>query len=381
MEIRITVDDRIVEVTKRLCSRQGLLVAAGLLAFGSAIAYAAPVDPSNALQDGDIIYAADLNDRFEFVMAEVDSLKGEVAALQAQVISLKSRWIAVDTTWTVGPGADYETLPEAFAALKQRRILPSATLTLSVAAGDHALETGLDMSHPDGGRIDVVGAGTTATKLVFTGTDSAITVDEAGGRGLLLKELTLDGNSKASTGDGLRVSTATVLLDAVVIQDFGFDGARVWGPGAQLLSQGNSGVAFNNNGRLGLLAYGGASAVVEGASFSGNVQDGARADRSAYLDAQNSTATNNTQSGFRAIGRSVLNCTGCVSSSNTLTGFQADRSAFIWAQGASATDNATGFNTLTGSHLNALNTTATGNSSADYDPTAASTGDGTAVYQ
>lgn len=77
MEIKIIIDDKLIERCKTAFSRHKLAVAAALLCLvASTLAWAVPGDPISQFSGGDPLSAADLNSTFQEVIdqiVEVDS--------------------------------------------------------------------------------------------------------------------------------------------------------------------------------------------------------------------------------------------------------------------------------------------------------------------
>ncbi|MEZ4268796.1 MAG: hypothetical protein R3F39_20770 [Myxococcota bacterium] len=79
MEIKITIDDRIVTAAKRLITKRRLMVAGGLAVLASAVALAAPLgDVPNKFSDGNVLSAGELNANFSTVVEAIDVVAAAV---------------------------------------------------------------------------------------------------------------------------------------------------------------------------------------------------------------------------------------------------------------------------------------------------------------
>lgn len=105
----------------------------------------------------------------------------------------------IETNLTISFPSVFSTMEDIFTYLSTRSIRHNATVTISIAAGTHTFTgNGIDPYHPDGNRIQIIGAGSGSTTLKFTGLGSASS--KAGIRLIgtyflgLLDGVTLDGD-------------------------------------------------------------------------------------------------------------------------------------------------------------------------------------------
>lgn len=107
-------------------------------------------------------------------MSETSALDARMTVIEGAAVLL----ISEDTTFTVGAMGDYAGLPEALAALDHYRIATGVTVTLQLEAGTYTFDEALEIQHPDGDRIAILGDvdDPSTTVLEFNGTDGILVV-------------------------------------------------------------------------------------------------------------------------------------------------------------------------------------------------------------
>ena len=196
-------------------------------------------------------------------------------------------------TYTVDSagGADFIDLHEALASLDGVTIAKDALVTLEVQAGTHIYSAPIEVNHPDGARIQIVGStGASAdTTLVFSDTDG---LRVQGGSQLgLLDGLTLVdvGPTLAGGERGLKVTEVSYVSVGPSVGIEGFNlgvelSGSSWLSAPQLVVQDNyQGVAIYNS----------SAADLEGATIgtdgtAANSLDGLSCNGSSYVNAINS---------------------------------------------------------------------------------------------
>jgi hypothetical protein len=362
IHIRLSIDDRIVSMARRLravFTKRTIAGSLGVLVLGSAVAVmAAPVDKPHDFKAGDALHASDLNDDF-------DALYNE----------LNARVIRADTTIQA---ADCKAIISALADLDDRRIASSATVTIAVAAGSSACPNSVSIDHPDGGHIQIVGQGSSATTLTFFKVDGVrLPMSRSVG---LVDKLTLTGGG--GTGDGVVVlgSASAVLGGDLVVSGF-YNGVRTEGGFIQTDSVTSSGntmhgfmahsggviVAKNpvarDNGQYGFEAVLDSSIFADGAKAEGNAVFGFDANAGGAIQADNATASH-SQHGFNANDNGTIIAQNASASSGDF-GFAAWNNGHFDLQKPVSNDNTTGFSARFGSFAHV--TTPSGNSQT-YSP-------------
>lgn len=163
---------------------------------------------------------------YEKLASDVETLRGELEACQAtaesvnaeeRLTDLEEATIALitdDTIYTVGPTGDYADLPEALSALDRYRIASGASVTFQLEAGTHIFTEALEIQHPDGERIAILGdlADPATTLLTFDGTDGVRVIqNHALGR--------LDGVTLVQLQSGLGSGVAAETGSSVIVGD------------------------------------------------------------------------------------------------------------------------------------------------------------------
>lgn len=239
--------------------------------------------------------------------------------------------IAADTTV---PVVNEVEIVAALAALDGARIARGATVTLALAAGTYTFTEPLDLGHPDGARLAVAGAGTSATVLSFPDSDG---VAVEGGLTLgYLGDLTVQGGGGGYDGVAAR-DGGTLVLGTIAVQDFG---------GACLAASGGAVLRADQ----GLVAAGCGEA-------------GVAADEGAFASAEFATVTT-SGTAFSAAGGAALLATSAIAEACDV-GFAAN-GAFLVAPYATASGCAVGFSAEDGGRVDAAESCVSGATGGSY---------------
>ena len=175
-------------------------------------------------------------------------------------------------------GDAFNDLGSAMAWLDLRAILSPGVVTIQIAAGTYTRTTQIDIGHPNGDRLHIVGAGSATTILLFNGANGL----NVRGQLIELAKLTLRGNGSAFTG--LVVDNDCVIGTDVVSEQFGggvYVSGNMTSQGGQLICRNNvtNGVLvapagyinfFGLTAKLSALANGGSANMIVDAG--GNVR-------------------------------------------------------------------------------------------------------------
>jgi hypothetical protein len=239
------------------------------------------------------------------VADDVSTLANDLADLEGEAVILLDADMTVDVATT-------DSLSEAVASLDRYRIASDVVVTIQLADGTHTLGDTVDIRHPNGDRIQIVGNTTTPANVVldFDGDGAAIQVADNHALGLLAGVM-LTGDDVGSTQGILAVDGGSIECDRDTVIVDGFDD--------------------------GYKAANGGIVVAHEAVATNNTQAGFRASNGGVIDAFVATATGNG-TGFDASGGSVIDA--AVSTANTNhTGYSATGNAVIWASSGTATGN------------------------------------------
>lgn len=274
---------------------------------GGAAALAVPalataaIELPHVFESGDEVRASDFNENF-----------------QALVDALDTRVIRDAQTIDVAANQGCDAIVEAIASLDEHSIGSTGSVSIALGAGTYNCSQTIEVGHPDGQRISLVGEGTVDdVELVFADDVSGIRVRGSALR--TISNLTLTGTNP-STSVGIDVDRASTISSLTQVHVSGF----------------YSGVqAIHSSVIMG----------VSDLSVADNVLDGLVAARVSTIRADNVTATGNGRDGFRAVSSSSLTlATGCSASSNGASGYYAGHGSTVYAPGAiSQSNGANGF--------------------------------------
>jgi hypothetical protein len=280
---------------------------------------------------------------------EDQDLDGRISGIEGDAVRL----ISTDTTYACADAAD---VLAAMAELDGRRIAGDALVTLDLAAGNFAFSEPLSFAHPDGDRIEVVGAGTDQTFLTFTSSDGVV-VQGASSLGYL-GDLAIVGADQDA--DGLTVREGSALtVGSVDVRGFGSNCIAVESNAA--MSHDEGAVIDVSGCAGGIWVTESGFADVSGASSTGNSGDGFHSTKGSVLLAADATASGNGDAGFQATMGAFLDADSSISSGNGNVDFYALYGALIMAQDTQALDATghSGFYATTGSYIYALRASVT----------------------
>jgi cytoskeletal protein CcmA (bactofilin family) len=273
---------------------------------------------------------------------------------------------------------EFTTLTAALTWLEDQVIAADARVVIQLDNATYAFSAPLDIAHPDGDRIDIVGNRSAPSSVVleFSGSQGVIVQD---GRRLgTLAGVTVRGKSSPGSGIDVR-SDAWLGLEDAVIETFG-DVALLVQEGASVT--GDNVIARNSrrgveasyralvdldnldvtgNTREGLMAAMGSVVNAQGV-FADNNKGGTSvlADYGSFINASFGTATNGG-GGFRADNGSALVAVSSTATDQTDAGYQAAGHSYIIADNAIARRSTTGFSGVTHSYVRAINVTSSSN--------------------
>lgn len=147
-----------------------------------------------------------------------------------------------DVIIPIGPFRHRTHLQDALDALENVRIAPGITVTLQLDAYTYTSHVPIEIDHPDGARIAIVGDPTDPANVVLSFPDSeGIHVADNGALGLL-DGVTLQGSGTSSDGmHGVEVETgAMARLGDVILDDWGDTGVFVHSGGVVVTDEGAS---------------------------------------------------------------------------------------------------------------------------------------------
>ncbi len=277
---------------------------------------------------------------------------------------------------TLNVPSQYATISAAFSYLSTKTIARGATVTIQVADGTYNLTHGIDLNHPDGERIRLLGNQTTPDNCVLMGTNpptfSALSCTNGHKFGYvngfkidLAAKATLANNYSgiyAGTGAtivlgpkikvnnwyyGINASyNSTIFADYAQVSNAGDVG--IWafcGSQVQARYASSTGASDTVNGwGFGFQAEFGSQMECAYASASGCNIAGFAALSNSQLRAHNTTASDNTGSGFLARDEGQIENHNATASSNTRYGEEFIRGGSINGSGKTISGNTLGAN-------------------------------------
>ncbi|QCI65618.1 hypothetical protein E8M01_16240 [Phreatobacter stygius] len=172
--------------------------------------------------------------------------------------------LAINTAITrivYGAGADFADLQTAFAWLSRRRITSTGQVTLQLAAGQFTSSAAIGMSHPDLGRVRIIGANMTGAlpgdaDFAVTGSSPAARAADAL-TNLTMLRARFATELRFTGGAGISLVGPLGLLDQVLIAGDGSTApSSTGGRGLQIA---NSSISM---GRVAVIGFGGAGILV-----------------------------------------------------------------------------------------------------------------------
>jgi len=257
MEIRLVIDDRIVSglnrVRRLLGQKRVALVVGGGLLCSSALVSADTITKAYTFAAGTPIVAAQINENFDQLFDAVNER-------------------VIRESLTI-PVADCEALKTALDALGEKSILPSATVTLQVAAGTHTCSGAIAPAIANGRMLVITGATTDAADTVLSFASSATS---AIGFDLMMSDLRELSNLSlvgpaGSTGSGIFAHAGARLTAInVAVSNFAY-GLRVendsYAAVTGMTVTGSTSSAFQAQGSASIYARGGAASISGGTCF------------------------------------------------------------------------------------------------------------------
>lgn len=298
------------------------------------------------------------------LLADLDATDADIAALDAATPEL----IATSVTLTVAPsGGDFADLPSALDSLGASFIAASAIVTIQVEDGTYNHTEPIELSHPQGANIHILGNTETPASVVLAFSasdgvqvDSWASVAEFNGFRLV------GPGQSSGIGNGLSVVNGASL----------YCGARNGGCALELDSWGKAGAFAQAGGTIvasnlactnnvhGLWARTGGYIRSWNAVLDANSNNGAVAE-SGVIDVYNGSATGNVH-GYAASNGGLVSAQNADAIGNSQTGFLAISGGLIRADGGISNGNTHGYNGSDGAVLIAPNSSAGNNTNFGY---------------
>jgi hypothetical protein len=335
MEIRLVVDDRLVNALSRVrafATRRRVGLLCGCFIAGSGlVAVAAPISKPHTLVAGQRASAAQVNANFDALYEAFNA--GVIRESQTVVVPVAS---------------DCSGLTAAIEGLDEKRIASTAVVTIRLEPGSYECNTAIQAPHANGARLRIVGGGDDPSDVTlrFPKDVNGVTLELGAVLGGL-ENLTLAGPDSQSAGMGIFVSQgAAVRLAHVVVRDFGSgitaqSGASITG----------SDVTATSNFADGIRAMVGGVVALNDASSTANGQDGFRSDERGVMDLVNVTAHDNYRYGFLSTRGGAIRALDCVATSNPDAGFFAQEGGALIVQRGETSGNGWGFLVQAGGFL------------------------------
>lgn len=322
--------------------------------------------------------------------ADIAANTGNIATNTSGIGSLEGSVVSVDTTWDIGPSStsDYPDLNAAMNAARTMRIQGDAVLTLQLEMGTHTTATTVNLNHPQGANIEILGKSSDPSAVVYeyTGTSSAFILSKhAIGK---VYGIQLEATNAASDNGFALYDNAWAQLGYMTIDGFGYyglsirrqSGVRVQYP-MTIRNSGSYAADVRDNGYLyapnivvhdnnyGIVVAGNSTAIVSGSESYNNTFNGYSSSYDSYLSASNAEAHDNGLYGFSAIYNSYIYADNSLAEDNGNNGYYAV-DASIRARYASAVNNgAYGYRVSFNSFMDTNYSSNSGNVSGEYNVT------------
>lgn len=244
-------------------------------------------------------------------------------------------------TLTIHPTiGDFITIQDALNAIANWHIEKGAVVILKLLAGTHTVYSNLDLNHPFGSRVQLIGDPTASPEQVIIQLDNTISFASLnfdlftcsyGNSWGLIDNLTIDGKGLGtgnwSTNNYAAIKAsygATINLGSNVV-------IKNW----YCALQADYGSVINSNSLevsdcgIGVLASNGSHITVINSTFAnckvidGNSGYGVLAESGSQINCSGSTATGSYIAGFASFSNSQLRALGCKGNSNSRSGFLA----------------------------------------------------------
>lgn len=254
----------------------------------------------------------DLNVKSDPTFHDYDRLRAELVAVQdyllngdggsgnANIItSDQTIYVATtgdDVTGDGTVGTPYATIAKALETLDARAIAADATVTISIADGTYNTSASINVNHPNGDRIQIIGnTGSEASVLLNFNNNTSGIQCFSGNRLGLLNGVTIQGTWTGSGATGLSLSgiraSANSLIqcgDSVTVTDFYYGAQADRGGTVEADS-----ITISNGGDAGLFAYNGGNIQANNATIS-NCRDTTRSLGSGVVSEINGNVRCNT---------------------------------------------------------------------------------------
>ena len=226
-------------------------------------------------------------------MAEVPDIEASIADLEdGKVGRISSAVSPLALVVSMTPAADeFATINDALAWLDGYSIDSDATVQIQVQVGTYSGLPPIDVHHPDGDRIEILGFGPSQVDLEFTGHGFQV---QNGSRLGLLNGVHIGGPGMSSTARAIDVSNGSF---AEIGADVTIDGFEVG-----IWASGNSVVYANgvhiNNAWIGMKAVSGSYLNADASSLSNSTNDGFHCGGNAFVSARDTVLTGIADAGY-----------------------------------------------------------------------------------
>lgn len=244
--------------------------------------------------------------------------KAELAAPTG--LSLLNGIISVNTTINVP--ADQPSISSAMAYLRGFTIAKGAIVTVQVADGTYVTNTGIDLNHPQGSRINILGNTSTPASCVISTTS-----------GSALDVFTISNGNTLGSIDGFTISRPTA----------GPQGTALLAINGAVLTTGSA-ISITNH-YYGIAARNGSSVFCRGVTVTGAGDVGIWAFNGGFVDCQNATSTNasdvvnNLGHGIQAEYGGTVECSGATATGNRIAGIAAINGGIVRAHNSFSNNN------------------------------------------
>lgn len=276
-------------------------------------------------------------------------------------------------TITLSVPSQYATIQAALASLANKRIIPGSTVTIQVADGTYNLTSGINLNHPDGISIQLIGNTSNPALCNIVGTNpptfNGISCTDGHSFGLL-DGFTIDLTAKATLANnfsGIYANNGSTLIcgpnivvnnwyyginssyNSTIIADYAtvtYAGdVGIWAFVGSYISANyatsNNCSDFVNGWGYGFQGEFGSTVLCTGASATGNNIAGIASLSNSTVRALSSTSSTNTGSGFLTREWGIIECGGATASNNSRYAIEiADGTGGIY--GATGTGNTLG---------------------------------------
>jgi hypothetical protein len=237
-----------------------------------------------------------------------------------RLTELEGQWITSSKTIALSGSKICSDLQDAMYGLRRQHFAPGIKVTITVPSGTHTCPGALDLGHPQGDQIEILGTGNPILKFASTG------VIVANGLRLgLVNGLTLQGSGTVAGSAGVSVSSGGFvgLGSSLKVYDFGY----------------------------GVQAYLGSLVVMDGVEVLRSLTKGIDAELGSVVRARGAETSATNGDGVYALGGSVVDIGEMTSAGNNGSGFFAVGGSSLVGHSADASDSSSGFGLAAGSSL------------------------------